>query len=161
MRDVLNLLRTVIFVALIVWALFVFVIGIKMVPNDDMYPRMDAGDIMMYYRLDKSPIAQDVVVVEKNGTEYVGRVVASKGDTVDITKDENLVINDNLSIEDKIFYSTPRYKGFVDYPLQLKDDEYFILADKRTGGEDSRYYGPVSQDEIKGTLVGLYRRAKF
>ena len=61
-------------------------------------------------------------------------------------------------IESNIFYSTPRYEGFVEYPLVLGEDECFVLVDKRNGGEDSRYYGPVDKDEILGTVITVVRR---
>ena len=38
----------------------------------------------------------------------------------------------------------------------LKDDEYFVLADDRSHGIDSRYYGPVNGKNIKGRLVFRY-----
>lgn len=155
------MLRTAFLLLLILWALFSFVIGVKMVPNDDMTPRLGAGDIMLYYRIYPIPHEQDVVVLKKNGTEYVGRIVAKGGDTVDITDDENVIINGNLITEGDIFYSTPRYEGFVDYPVKLAADESFILCDKRHGGEDSRYYGPVKTRELKGVVIGLYRRSGF
>lgn len=159
MRDFLNFIKTALGLVLILWVLFFFCIGLKMAPNDDMYPRISAGDIVLYYKIDKVVNNQDVVVLKKNGTEYIGRVVAKGGDTVEVTDEENLLINGNLVIESNIFYPTPRYEGFADYPVTLADDECFVLADKREGGEDSRYYGPVKIKEIKGTVVGLYRRS--
>lgn len=143
---------------LILWLTFAFFLGIKMAPNDDMNPRISAGDILVYYRVDRTPSAQDVVVLKKNGTDYIGRVVAVSGDTVEITEEANLIVNGNMVIEDMIYYSTPYYEGFVDYPVKLGSDECFVLADKREGGEDSRYYGPVSYKEIRGTVIGQFRR---
>lgn len=158
MREVLDMLKNVLMLLILLWAVFTFFLGIKMAPNEDMSPRISAGDILVYYRIAKDPKAEDVVVVKKNGTDYVGRVIAKGGDSVDITKDEALIVNGNMVVEDNIFYSTPYYEGFVEYPLTLNADEYFILADKREGGEDSRYYGPVSKSEIKGTVIGQFRR---
>ena len=155
------MIRSALILLLIQWLLFAFIIGIKMVPNDDMYPNIKAGDIMMYYRLNKTPNAQDIIFLRKNKTDYVGRVVAGAGDTVEVTKEGNLLINGNMVTESNIFFTTPLYEGFVEYPLKLSNGKYFVLADKREGGEDSRYYGPVDQKEIKGTLIGLYRRAGF
>lgn len=155
------MIGTVIILFFILWVLFMYIIGIKMVPNDDMNPRMNAGDIMLYYRIDNLVQPQDVIVLNKNETDYVGRIVAQGGDTVEVTKDGNLMVNGNLAIESNIFYTTLPYEGFVDYPLKLKKDEYFVLSDKRDSGEDSRYYGPVKKSEVKGTVIGLYRRAKF
>jgi signal peptidase I len=161
MKDFLGMLRSLVLLLLILWAVFMFVIGIKMVPNDDMSPRLDAGDIMLYYKIVAKVNNNDIVVVKKNGTEYVGRLIARPGDTVEITKEDNLIINGNLVAEEKIFYKTPQYEGFVEYPLTLGSDEFFILCDHREGGEDSRYYGPVKYSEIKGILIGVYRRAGF
>ena len=161
MKEFLLFVRMALMFIVVIWLIFAFAIGIKMVPNDDMYPRMDAGDIMMYYRIDKQVIAQDVIVLKKNDTEYVGRVVAVGGDTVEVTKERNLIINDNVVVENNIFYPTPLYEGFQEYPVKLAADECFVLVDQRDGGEDSRYYGPVKQTEIKGTVIGLYRRSSF
>ena len=60
--------------------------------NDDMLPRISAGDLLLYYRLENSWIAGDVVVFEKEGEQYVGRIVAVSGDTVEVTEDAQLVI---------------------------------------------------------------------
>lgn len=161
MKEFLNFAKSLIALLLVLWLLFAFCIGVKMAPNDDMKPRISAGDLLIYYRIDTLINATDVVVVKKNGTEYVLRVVAKGGDTVDITDEENLIINGNMVSEGDIYESTPRYEGFTDYPVKLAKDECFVLADKRQGGEDSRYFGPVKKKEIKGTLVGLIRRSGF
>ena len=151
------LLRALITVAAL-YGIFGWVLGITTAPNNDMYPRVSAGDLLLYYRLDKEVKAQDVVVLEKNGTRYVGRVVAVGGDTVEITDSQALNINGSTMVESNIFYPTPVYEGFVEYPLTLGAGECFVLADSRNGGEDSRYYGPVRQDELLGTVITIVRR---
>ena len=158
MKDFLRMMTSLLLVLFMVWLLFTFFLGIKMAPNDDMSPRIDAGDISIFYRINRSPVLQDVVVLEKNDTGYFGRVVAVPGDEVEITEKGALIINGNQRFEDKIYSDTVLYEGFVTYPLKLSSDEYFVLVDKRNGGEDSRYYGPVKQSEIKGILIGLFRR---
>ena len=158
-KKLLSMISSLVILFIVLWITFAFILGIKMAPNDDMKPRISAGDILVFYRIDKDATLNEVVVLKKNGTDYVGRVVARGGDEVDITKEGNLVVNGNMVIEDNIYFSTPYYEGFLEYPLTLKENEFFILADKREGGEDSRYYGPVKLKEIKGTVIGLFRRA--
>ncbi len=149
---------------LIIWVLFFVVIGVLRMPNGDMYPRIDSGDFVMYYRLDKDVKAQDVIIFSKEieGIEgrqqFIGRVVAKAGDTVEITEDSRLMVNGNIMIERNIFYPTPAYSNGPEYPLTLGEGECFVLVDSRNGGTDSRYFGPVLKEEIKGTVITIIRR---
>ncbi len=195
LRDlIIRLLLTL----LVVYILFFHLVGITIMPNGDMYPRIDAGDLVLFYRLEKTFHAQDVVVLEKptsslelsykereaqeqNKTEktkirqildwlgfkdpadppetlFVCRIVAAPGDKVEISDDQRLIVNGNTMIESNIFYPTPEYAGFVDYPLTLGEDEYFVLADSRNGGADSRFFGAVKKDEILGSVITILRR---
>ena len=47
-------MQVLIFV-IVLYVLFAHIIGITTMPNADMYPRIDSGDFLMYYRLDKEP----------------------------------------------------------------------------------------------------------
>lgn len=148
----------------VLWVLFFQIVGLTRMPSADMYPRLDAGDMLLYYRLDKNIRPQDVVVIEKTppGSTvkklFVCRVVASPGDTVEIGDAERLIVNGKAAIESNIFYRTPRYEGYVQYPLTLGEGEYFVLADSREGGADSRFFGAVTEDEIVGTVITVLRR---
>ena len=46
----------------------------------------------------------------------------------------------------------------AEYPLTLSEGEYFVLADYRNGGADSRFFGAVKEDEILGTVITILRR---
>ncbi len=153
-------LRTLICV-FIVYVLFGHIVGVMSMPNADMYPRIDSGDFLLYYRLDKEPKAQDVVVFNKNSTRYVGRVIAVGGDTIDITEDGAVLINGYTMSETNIFYETYPLEGFTGYPLTLGNDECFILSDQRKGTEDSRFFGPVKYGELDGTVISVFRRTNL
>ena len=117
-------MQVLIFV-IVLYVLFAHIIGITTMPNADMYPRIDSGDFLMYYRLDKDPKAQDVVVFEKNDTRYVGRVIAVQGDTIEIKKDGSVIINGFSMTETNIFYETFPLEGFTTYPLTLQAGQCF------------------------------------
>ena len=157
------ILRLVIFL-IVLWVLFFKIIGITRMPGDEMYPRIDGGDMVMYYRLDKNVKAQDVVVLEKETPDisgkqlYILRVVAVAGDTVEITGEQALKVNGNTMVEPNIFYPTSPYSDYTKYPLTLEDGQCFVLADKRDGGSDSRYFGPVDKKELLGTVITIVRR---
>ena len=145
----------------ILYLLFGCIFGITTVKSEDMAPRISAGDLLFYYRLEKQLRTQDVVVLRKDGKRYVGRVVAKSGDQVEVTEDACLKVNGNLIVETDIFYDTLRDGDHLDYPVILGDGQYFVLGDFRIGAEDSRYFGPVEKSEILGKVLILLRRTGF
>ena len=163
-REYQTLLIRLAALLLVIWVLFFQIVGLTHMPNGDMSPRLDTGDLVLFYRLDKNVQAQDIIVIEKSTPDnpkkqlFICRVVAVSGDTVEITDAEQLKVNGNTMIEQNIFYSTSRYEGFTEYPLQLGEGECFVLADKRAGGTDSRYFGAVEKSEILGTVITIIRR---
>lgn len=146
------------FIALMV-LIFGGIFGIQPMTNDDMAPRISAGDLVLFFRLDDKIHNNEVIVFEKEGIEYISRVVAREGDSVEITGEAALKVNGSVVVESNIYYTTPQYESEVTYPLELKDDEYFVLCDYREGGKDSRYFGPVKKDEIKGKVITVLRRS--
>ncbi len=163
-KDYQFFLLRLIVLMLVVWVFLFKIVGITHMPSEDMSPRLDSGDLLLYYRLDRDVKAQDVIVIEKSIPDhedrqiFVSRVVATAGDTVEISDSERLIINGKPVLEPNIFFSTPRYEGFTEYPLTLEEGQCFVLADSREGGTDSRFFGAVEEDEILGTVISVLRR---
>ena len=158
-EDIVSFITRLAAMAVLLALLFGFVFGVTPMADDDMSPRISAGDLLLYYRLADDYVSGDVTVFQKDGEQYVGRVVARGGDTVEVTEEATLVVNGSTVLETDIYYSTPRYENGPDYPVTMAEGEYFILCDYREGARDSRYFGPVSRDEIKGKVITVIRRS--
>lgn len=150
--------KLVMFIAMM-WMMFGMVFGITPMHNNDMSPRLSSGDLLLYYRLEDTLRSQDIIVFEKEGKQYIGRIIARGGESVEITEDSQLIVNGSHVVETDIFYRTPKYGDEVAYPLQLGDQQYFVLCDYRDGARDSRYFGAVNQEEIKGKVLAVIRRS--
>lgn len=161
MAEVRLFLTRLTAMVLLMWVLFGLIFGIFPMKNEDMMPRISSGDLLLYYRLQQSFVSGDVIVLQKDGKRYVGRVAAHGGDTVEITEDAQLSVNGSTVIENDIYYSTPRYESGIVYPVTLEEDEVFVLSDYREGAKDSRYFGPVSKSEIKGKVITIVRRSNL
>jgi signal peptidase I len=157
-RDIRRFFLSSFLLLSLVYIFFTYVIGLIVVPNNDMHPRIDQGDLLVFYRLPEKIMEHEVVVFRKNETIYIGRVIACPDDVCEVTDEEQVRINGNRILESDIFFDTPIYEGFISYPLTLGKEEYFLLGDRREGAEDSRYFGPVQRDEIMGTVITLIRR---
>lgn len=158
-EDVRSFVTRLILFLILLFVLFGIVFGIQPMKNDDMSPRISAGDLMLYYRLESTYQSQDVIVFEKEGQTYIGRVVAKGGDSVEITEDSELQVNESIVMENDIYYKTPQYEDGIEYPCELEEDQYFVLCDYREGAKDSRIFGPVDRSEIKGNVITVIRRS--
>lgn len=160
-EEIVMFLRNLAVMVLTLIVMFGVVFGFYRVSDNAMSPRVSAGDLLLYYRLEKQLRTQEVVVLRKDGKRYVGRIVAKSGDQVEVTEDACLKVNGNLIVETDIFYDTLRDGDHLDYPVTLGDGQYFVLGDFRIGAEDSRYFGPVEKSEILGKVLILFRRTGF
>lgn len=168
MKNAQRFLIYLVIFLVVVWLLFFKIIGITHMPSEAMEPRIDPGDLMIFFRLDKDAEFEDVIVFEKdlegNGakTMLVGRVMAGPGDTVEISDSNRLIVNGNVIVESTSYRSDIAKRGDrVAYPLTLAEDEYFVITDNRQQGVDSRYFGPVKKKEVLGTVITLIRRNRM
>ena len=159
--EVKYLFQRIIILGVFVYLVFGVFFGLYVPTDNDMYPRISAGDLLLYYRLGDSYSDQDIVVYTAGGEDYIGRIVARPGDTVDINSSGELRINDSRIFESGIFYTTSPYETDVEYPLTLGEDEIFVLSDMREGGRDSRFFGPVKLSSVKGKVITLLRRSSL
>ena len=109
-----------------------------------MAPALDSGNIVL---IDKqaSPRKGDIVVadVELLRCAVVKRVAAEGGDTVEI-QEGKLIINGECVEESYVLTWKKR---------RLASGTYFLLGDNRRISLDSREFGCVKNEEIKGTVV--------
>ena len=96
----------------------------------------------------------------KERTYFIKRVIGLPGETVQIADDGTILIN-GKALDDK--YGTEKITdpGLAEYPVKLKDNEYFVLGDNRNHSEDSRFsdVGAVRKEQIVGRVI--YRILPF
>lgn len=156
--ELMMLLMKIGMIVVFLLILFTLFFGIMQQPDRSMEPAVKEGDLVIYYRLQKTYESRDAVIVENAaGKKQCRRVAAVGGDTLDITED-GLKINGYRQQEDGIYTETLPYTGDVVYPVHLEDGNYFVLADNRENAEDSRVYGQVAGSATKGKVMTIIRR---
>ena len=126
-----------------------------------MFPRVLDGDLLLYSRISKDLHSDDILVYDVGGKVYVGRMKARGGEVVDISETGEFLINGAVQAEE-IFYPTEKdVDSDIEYPLTVREGYYFILSDFRTNCEDSRILGDVSEENIKGKVISMFRRRGF
>ena len=160
-REIILFFTRLLMLAVMLAVPFGVIFGMTSAKNQDMSPKICAGDLLLYYRLEWKYSDRDVVVFQKEGTLYTGRIVAREKDKVEITDKNELKINGSIVNEPDIFYKTPAYVDGISYPVKVKKDQYFILCDFREGAKDSRYFGAVNAKDIKGRVITVLRRSNL
>ena len=90
--------------------------------------------------------------------DLVGRIAAMHGETVEITKDGQHVINGytQADINQEDMYNPGNENGTG--KVTLKSQQYYILSDDHSVSRDSRTLGAVSKNEIRGLVITVIRR---
>lgn len=135
-------------IVLVVVLIRTFIITPVRVDGDSMKNTLKNGDILLLYKLG-SINRLDIIVLdeEKDNEKIIKRVIGMPGETVAIKKDK-IYINDKVIDDEYAYGETSDYNK-----VTLRDNEYFILGDNRLISKDSRYFGPIKENEIKGKIV--------
>ena len=125
-----------------------FIITPVRVDGASMDQTLEDGQILLLYKLANVDYG-DIVVLdeEKEGEIIIKRIIGMPGDTVSI-RDNTIYVNGEEVEEDYAYGETSDYEE-----ITLDYDEYFILGDNRPISKDSRYFGPVKEDEIIGKVI--------
>jgi len=157
LRELGSLALRIAGIVVVALLIFSFVYGLHYNVDPSMNPLVRDGDLVMFARLDKDYKAKDLLVLDFQEQRQVRRVVATAGDTVDITEN-GLMINGALQQERDIYQKTQRYAEGINFPVTIKEGEVFVLGDARDGVTDSRIYGPVNAKDTLGKVITIVRR---
>ena len=124
------------------------------VDGGSMDSTLKDGDILILNKLNNSYERFDVVVIDKDGTKLIKRIIGLPGENIEY-EDNDLYINEEL-LKD---IETSRTADFTLKELynieEIPEGYYFVMGDNRGNSVDSRDYrvGLVKESEIEGTTT--------
>ena len=150
LRSTVYALITVAAMAILVATLFLPVLQIY---GSSMTPTLKDGQLIVSVK-EADFQTGDIIAFYYNNKILVKRVIANTGDWVDIDKDGNVFVNDELLDEP---YVAEKAVGEcnITLPYQVPEGKTFVLGDHRSVSIDSRHtsVGCVSEEQIVGKLI--------
>jgi signal peptidase I len=124
--------------------------GIYQVHGVGMEPTLKNKEFCLVANYPLSLEQGDLVVFRSNsGKPLVRRVIGLPKQKVEI-KDSKVYINGQLVREPYV----ARAKGIIDTaPVQIPEDEYYLLSDDRLDTLDSRRLGTIHKDQLLGKII--------
>jgi signal peptidase I len=99
--------------------------------------------------------------------DFIKRVIGLPGETLEV-RNKRVYINGKALYEPYVHYLEPprspsAYAEVTSYdlrerygPITIPARKYFMMGDNRDNSEDSRYWGLLSKDDVKGQAVLIY-----
>lgn len=134
------------------------------IPSGAMVPTVLIGDHLLadkFVYKTNDPKRGDIVIFpcpEDPSRTFIKRLIAVEGDVVEI-RNKKLFINEREQQEEYIVNTDPHIRTDQrdNYgPLKVPPGQLFFMGDNRDQSYDSRFYGFVPKDTIKGKAVMLY-----
>jgi signal peptidase I len=171
-------------VVAVILALFIrtFVVQAFKIPTGSMEPNLLVGDHLLVNKFVFAPTAYpaerallpmreirrgDIVVFkfpEDPERDFIKRVIGLPGDTVELRSRE-VFINGQKAAEPYAHYLFPVGEGQESTsfdvrerygPVTVPDGHYFMMGDNRDNSQDSRYWGFLPADYVKGRALMIY-----
>src|SRR5262249_22673085 len=105
---------------------------------------------------------------EEPERDFIKRVIGLPGETVEL-KEKKVYINGKPLDEPYVHYLLPPSGGGAEFreetsfdvrerygPVTVPPNQYFVMGDNRDNSQDSRYWGFLPRDYVKGKAVVIY-----
>ena len=159
MRELLDTAIYLLCVLGAVWLVITFVGQRTEVEGASMENTLHNGDNLIVDKLSyrfHDPERFDIIVFPfqfQDNTYYIKRIIGLPGETVQIMDDGSIYINgEKLEENYGMEVIKPETIGRAAEPIELGDDEYFVMGDNRNNSSDSRtdMVGNIKRENIIG-----------
>lgn len=154
-KDIYELLDSVIISAVCVLLIFTLLFRIFIVSGPSMDPTLADGERLIVSNLFYEPKQGDIICFYSKYRDevLVKRVIATEGQTVDLI--DGLVYVDGKELDEDYIGNIDTNIRDVKMPHTVKEGCVFALGDNRSDSLDSRYnvIGDIDKNDILGKLI--------
>ena len=129
------------------------------VEGSSMIPTFKDGDYLIVDQISlraEEPSRGEVIIMKYPRDPkkfFIKRIIGLPGETLSIEKGEVFVKSSPENLAQKVEENYVIYKKDENFTVVLKENEYFVLGDNRSGSSDSRVWGPLPKANIVGRPI--------
>ena len=123
-RQIFGFIQRILITCIALVLLNKFVVTATIYYDNNMFPSIKDGDLVVVEKYDKDTQLSDVVIYKNR----LYRVIAKSGQEVDITKEGILTVNGMQPAEST---NSLTNKGEKEYPINVPEGKIFVLNDYR------------------------------
>jgi signal peptidase I len=178
-RIIKEYLEPIVIAILIALFIRTFVVQAFKIPSSSMEPTLQVGDHLLvnkfiygikfpfigtkYFQF-KTPQRGDIIVFiypKDRSKDFIKRVIGMEGEKVQIVRNKiyinNQLIEDPWGRYDERAPSTKYLQPMEIFgPVTVPPNSVFVLGDNRDNSQDSRFWGFVNVNEVKGKALIIY-----
>ncbi len=162
-RGVYDLIETLVIAFAVVIFVYLFIASPHEVIGRSMEDNFWDGEYLLADKISyhfKDPRQGDVIIFKHSDTaDYIKRIIALPGDKVEI-RDGNFYVNGEFLDEgeylDPDVYTEGKKFLSEGEVYTVPQDKIFVAGDNRPHSSDSRAFGPIPFDRVKGRAVLVY-----
>ena len=158
-----SFIETVVVALVLAVVLYLFIMTPHEVVGNSMHPSYKNGEYLMANKITYKfalPQRGDVVIFKYSETQdFIKRVIGIPGDEVMIKDGDYYINGEKLDETEYLDVSVITNGGSYIHEGQtitVSSDQYFVSGDNRPNSSDSREFGPISKDRIKGKAWIVY-----
>ena len=162
-----------------------FVVQAFKIPTGSMENNLLIGDHLLVNKFVFGPTASaferallpigiirrgDIIVFkyqEEPGRDFIKRVIGLPGETLEL-RNKKVLINGQALDEPYVHFleppgAPPEFREVTSFdvrerygPVTISQNQYFVMGDNRDNSQDSRYWGFLARDYVKGKALLIY-----
>jgi signal peptidase I len=172
-RIIKEYIEPIVIAVLIALFIRAFIVQAFKIPSSSMEPTLLVGDHLLVNKFIygvripytnikffqyKKPQRGDIIVFifpKDRSKDFIKRVIGTEGEKVAIIHNK-IYINDKM-IDDRWGHFTITRPSIEEYgPVKVPEGFLFVMGDNRDNSQDSRFWGFVNINEVKGKAFIVY-----
>ena len=162
-KFIMSFIETVVVALVISVVIYLFVMTPHEVVGNSMYPTYKNGEYLMANKITykiTDPDRGDVIIFKYSDTQdFIKRIIGLPGDKI-MLKDGNIYVN-GTQLDEEDYLDNTIYTNGADFlkegeSITVPEGQYFVCGDNRPHSSDSRVFGTIQENAIKGKAWIVY-----